>query len=237
MAGTQATYRLGTAGTALLDTSGGRLTIVSVTPVAGWTVDRAESDGTSVEIRLESASGEVRFEASLVGGVVRVSLDTDDDSSGSGSGGDDDNSGSGSGNSGPAAVTTTTVGRGPMTTEPARRRDPPAQLAKIATAGATGMFVFGLTAVMGWADRPTEEPGGLPAVPVSTAPPTTIAFTAPATVAPTTTLVPLATTIAPAPVPSPVPAPAPPTAPRSWSPLRPPHRPRAPVVVVSEQSQ
>ena len=88
-AGTQATYRLGTAGTALLDTSGGRLTIVSVTPVAGWTVDRAESDGASVEIRLESESGEVRFEASLVGGVVRVSLDTDDDSSGSGGGGDE----------------------------------------------------------------------------------------------------------------------------------------------------
>ena len=99
LAGTQATYRLGSAGTALLDTSGGRLTIVSVTPVAGWTVDRAESDGTNVEIRLESESGEVRFEASLVGGVVRVSLDSDNDSSGSG-GGDDDNSGSGSGNSG-----------------------------------------------------------------------------------------------------------------------------------------
>ena len=89
-----------------------------------------------------------------------------------------------------------------MTTEPARRRDPPAQLAKIATAGATGMFVFGLTAVMGWADRPTGEPGGLPAVPVSTVSPTTIPSTAPATVAPTTTLVPLATTIAPAPSPA-----------------------------------
>ena len=106
--GTQATYRLGDAGTALLDTAGGRLTIVHVTPAPGWSVDRAESDGTSVEIRLESASGEVRFEASLVRGVVRVSLETDDDStvedsgsgsgnSGHGGGGDDDNSGPGSG--------------------------------------------------------------------------------------------------------------------------------------------
>jgi hypothetical protein len=95
---TRATYRLGNAGTALLDTAGGRLAVVSVTPAAGWTVDRARSDGAAVEIRLESESGEVRFDASLVRGVVRVSLETDDDNSGSGGGGgDDDNSGSGSG--------------------------------------------------------------------------------------------------------------------------------------------
>ena len=101
---TQATYRLGDAGTALLDTAGGRLTIVTVTPAPGWFVERAENDGVSVEIRLESASGEVRFDATLVRGVVRVSLDSDDDNSGSGSGGDDDSSGSGGGdddNSGP----------------------------------------------------------------------------------------------------------------------------------------
>ena len=99
---TQATYRLGVAGTALLDTAGGRLTVVSVTPAPGWFLDRAESEGASVDIRLESASGEVRFEASLVSGVVRVSLDTDNDSESgsgdSGSGGGD--SGSGGGNSG-----------------------------------------------------------------------------------------------------------------------------------------
>ena len=127
---TQATYRLGQAGTAQLDTAGGVLTIVSVTPFAGWSVDRAESDGSGVEIRLESDSGEVRFEASLVRGVVRVSLDTDDDT---GSGGDDnsgpsgdDNSGPGGGDSGSGAVAadrvetaarvvgaTTTADRGP----------------------------------------------------------------------------------------------------------------------------
>ena len=99
---TQATYRVGDAGTALLDTAGGRLTIVSVTPSSGWFVERARSDGASVEIRMESDSGEVRFEATLVRGVVRVSLETDDDSSGPGGGnggdggGDDDNSGPGS---------------------------------------------------------------------------------------------------------------------------------------------
>jgi hypothetical protein len=114
-------------------------------------------------------------------------------------------------------------------TEPARRSDPPAQRAKIATAGATGMFVLGLTAVMGWADRPSGEPAVGPA-----APPATTATAQPTTLVPSTTLAPLATTIEGAPVPAPVPAPAP-------SPVAvtapPPAPPPAPVIVVSEQSQ
>ncbi len=115
---TQQTFRLGDAATAILDTAGGVLTIVSVAPYPGWEVDRAEQeDSTSVEIRLRStAGGDVRFEASLVRGVVVVTVRTDDDtsdddrgdddasdddsSSGSGSGSGDDDSGSGSGSSG-----------------------------------------------------------------------------------------------------------------------------------------
>ncbi len=108
---TQQQFRLGDAATAILDTANGLLTIVSVAPHPGWVVDRAEQDDpTTVEIRLRSANGEVRFEASLVRGVVAVSLGTDDDvddsgssgsdSSGSGSGSGSDSSGSGSGSSG-----------------------------------------------------------------------------------------------------------------------------------------
>jgi hypothetical protein len=95
------------------------LRIVSVTPSPGWIVERAEQDDqTSIEIRLESGSGEVRFEASLVRGVIVVSFRADDDhdtsstavtTPGTGStsstvdgnsgpgGGDDDNSGPGGG--------------------------------------------------------------------------------------------------------------------------------------------
>ena len=90
---TQQQFRLGDAATAILDTANGQLTIVTVAPHPGWVVDRAEQDDpTTVEIRLRSANGEVRFEASLVRGVVAVSLETDDD--------DDNNSGSGSDSSG-----------------------------------------------------------------------------------------------------------------------------------------
>jgi pyruvate dehydrogenase E2 component (dihydrolipoamide acetyltransferase) len=105
-------------------------------------------------------------------------------------------------------------------TENAGRKSPPAQIAKIATAGATGMFVFGLAGAMGWADRPSSEPG----------PPTT----APVAPAPTTTaLVPLATTIPTVPAPAPIPAPPPVEA----APPTPAPPPTAPVIVVSEQSQ
>ena len=95
-------------------------------------------------------------------------------------------------------------------TDPPGRKAPPAQIAKIATAGATGVFVFGLTAVMGWAQRPLGEPALVPAQPATTLPaPTTVAGPAPVAVAPTTTLVPLATTIVSAPAPAPVPPPPP----------------------------
>ena len=53
-------------------------------------------------------------------------------------------------------------------TEPVRRKDPPAQVAKIATAGVSGVFVFGLTAVMGWSERSIDEPDVVPEQPPST---------------------------------------------------------------------
>jgi len=98
---TQQQFRLGDAATAILDTANGQLTIVTVAPHPGWVVDRAEQDDpTTVEIRLRSANGEVRFEASLVRGVVAVSLETDDDDDNSGSGSGSGSSGSGSSSSG-----------------------------------------------------------------------------------------------------------------------------------------
>ena len=105
---TQQAFRLGDAATAVLDTANGQLTIVSVAPHPGWALDRAEQeDSTSVEIRLESATGEVRFEASLVRGVVVVSLrneaETSSTSSTPNTGVDDDD------NSGPGRATTTTA--------------------------------------------------------------------------------------------------------------------------------
>ena len=179
-----------------------------MTPLPGWSVERAENDGGGVEIRLESADGEVRFEASLVRGVVRVSLESDDDSSGSGSGDDDDNSGPGGG----ARRRQQWARRRRSTmTETAGRRTPPAHVAKIASAGATGVFVLGLAAVMGYA----EHLGGRPGRAAPTIAPAPIPTTLPA--ATTTSLAPTndgdpapATTIAPVPTPAPVAAAPPP---------------------------
>jgi hypothetical protein len=110
----------------------------------------------------------------------------------------------------------------------ARRGDPPAHVAKVATAGMSGVFVFGLVAVMGWSQRPADVPVLVPPT-QSTAVPTT-GVAAPPTAAPTTsTLVPLATTVPPAPTTAASPPPAPAVV---VTPAPPP-----PVVVVSEQSQ
>jgi hypothetical protein len=135
-------------------------------------------------------------------------------------------------------TTATTAGRDPVTdgVEPpsaapqrrVRRGDPPAHLAKVATAGMSGVFVFGLVAVMGWSARPVGEPVVVATTTAST----------------TTTLVPLAKTVPPAPTtpapttPAPPPVapttPAPPPAPAVVAAAAPPP---PPVVVVSEQSQ
>ena len=98
--GAPATFQLGDSGTVTLSAAGGALSIASVTPNPGWTVERAWQDGpAAVEVRMGSAAGEVRFEAALVRNVVVHSLEIDPDSSGSGSGvsGSGDDSGSGSG--------------------------------------------------------------------------------------------------------------------------------------------
>ena len=120
-----------------------------------------------------------------------------------------------------------------MMTEAAGRKSPPAQLAKIATAGASGVFVFGVAAVMGWSQRSVGEPdlvpGQSPATTTPSTPTTAAAPQATTQVSTTTSLVPLATTIPAAPAPAAVPPPQPVVAPA-------PAPPQAPVIV-SEQSE
>lgn len=74
----QATYTAGPAGTITLNTAGGLLTIARIDPAPGWSVKESESESpTQIEVRLRSESGDVRFEASLVFGVVTTSLEED----------------------------------------------------------------------------------------------------------------------------------------------------------------
>ena len=109
---TQAVYEIGTSGSVTLDTAGDVLTIVGVTPAAGWVVTKSErQDATNVEIKLQSGTTEAEFHANLLFGVVTTSVQTNDSSStsisvedhsgrGGGGGSGDDGSGSGSGSGG-----------------------------------------------------------------------------------------------------------------------------------------
>jgi hypothetical protein len=85
-ASTQAVYAIGDSGTVTLDTAGDRLSIIDVTPAAGWTVTESEiNDGLNAEIKFQSGSIEVEFHANLLFGVVTTSVESKDESAPNGS--------------------------------------------------------------------------------------------------------------------------------------------------------
>jgi hypothetical protein len=97
---TQATYAIGDSGTVTLDTAGDVLKIVAVTPAPNWTVAQSEtSDASNGEVKFQSGNTEVEFQANLLYGVVRTSVETHDLSATNNtvgaSGGDDSGQGSG----------------------------------------------------------------------------------------------------------------------------------------------
>jgi hypothetical protein len=78
--GTQAAYLVGDSGTVTLDTVGDRLTIVGVTPAAGWIVTKSETeDATNVEVKFQAGTTEVEFHANLLFGVVTTSVEAKDE--------------------------------------------------------------------------------------------------------------------------------------------------------------
>jgi hypothetical protein len=73
---TQFSYRAGDAATLILDAAGGTLRLVTFAPHPGWFTIRLEQpSATELEVRLESTAGQVRFAASLEGGVVVTEVD------------------------------------------------------------------------------------------------------------------------------------------------------------------
>ena len=74
---TQAMYQVGDAGLVTLDTAGDVLTVVSVTPNAGWTVVKAESySANDIEVKLQSGNTLVEFKANLQLGVITTSVES-----------------------------------------------------------------------------------------------------------------------------------------------------------------
>ena len=113
--GGTSTFAAGDAGSVTIRRTGGSLSIVSVSPSAGWTSAVEQGSGTELEVKFVNGSTRVDFNAELEDGGVRIrvrvsaadpgaSNDSRDDNSGPGSVSDDtradDNSGPGSSNSG-----------------------------------------------------------------------------------------------------------------------------------------
>jgi len=70
-------YQVGDAGLVTLDTAGDVLTVVSVTPNAGWTVVKAESySANDIEVKLQSGNTLVEFKANLQLGVITTSVES-----------------------------------------------------------------------------------------------------------------------------------------------------------------
>jgi len=78
-AATQAVYQVSDVGSVTLDNAGGALTVVAVTPTAGWTVVANEAQGSGrIAVSLQAGNTVVRFEATLLYGVVSTSVQTAD---------------------------------------------------------------------------------------------------------------------------------------------------------------
>jgi hypothetical protein len=76
-AATQAIYQVGDSGLVTLDTAGGVLTVVSVTPSTGWVFVKAENSTTSdIAVQLQSGNTLVDFKANLLQGVVTTSVES-----------------------------------------------------------------------------------------------------------------------------------------------------------------
>lgn len=75
---TTTTYKVGSSGSVVVDTSAGYINVVSVVPAAGWTAEPAilQADG-SVKIHFSNSTDRVEFVASLVGGAVKVAVTSD----------------------------------------------------------------------------------------------------------------------------------------------------------------
>ena len=72
---TVTSYTVGTAGTVVVDTSGGAIKVTDVVPAAGWVSEPARTapDGT-VKVHFTRGAERIEFYASLAGGKVMVSV-------------------------------------------------------------------------------------------------------------------------------------------------------------------
>ncbi len=76
---TQAAYQVGESGIVTLDTTSGRLMVVSATPSAGWTVTEARTDGDfGIKVTFAAGPIQVDFDANNVYGIIGTSVTSRD---------------------------------------------------------------------------------------------------------------------------------------------------------------
>lgn len=73
-ASTRTTYKVGTAGSVVLDTAGGTLSVVSLSPSAGWTASKVQSAPGIASVVFTSSTMKVEFTGTLVSGSVDVDV-------------------------------------------------------------------------------------------------------------------------------------------------------------------
>lgn len=76
-ASTRTTYKVGDAGTVVLDAADGSLEVVSVSPGAGWTAQKIEREHNDVEVYFVSSTAKVEFTARLVDGRIVTDVETE----------------------------------------------------------------------------------------------------------------------------------------------------------------
>ena len=72
---TTTTYKVGEAGSVVLDTSSGAIVVTGIAPAAGFTSEPARTEsGGIVKVHFISATQRIEFTAQLVNGVVKVNV-------------------------------------------------------------------------------------------------------------------------------------------------------------------
>lgn len=76
-ASTRTIYKVGDAGTVVLDSAGAAIAVVGINPASGWTAKKVEREQTEIEVDLVSATTKVEFTARLVDGRIITHVESE----------------------------------------------------------------------------------------------------------------------------------------------------------------
>lgn len=74
---TRTTYKVGGAGTVVLDSAGGTIAVVGINPGSGWTARKVERDPSEIEVDFVSSTMKVEFTARLANGRISTFVESE----------------------------------------------------------------------------------------------------------------------------------------------------------------